>query len=81
MAAAAARAVFAAPYTVELLWGSFHTSWVVGKDAGLEVSAITAFHTYSGSGQIGGADIGCLKVEDQHFEVYPRTEHPLQSRL
>lgn len=46
-----------------------------------QISAVTAFHTYSGSGQIGGADIGCLKVEDQHFEAYPRTNHQLQSRL
>lgn len=81
LAAAATGAVFAAPYDVELLWGSFNKSWVVGKDAGLEISAVTAFHANSGSGQIGAADIGRLKVEDPHVEVYPQAEHPLQSCL
>lgn len=72
LAAVAAGAVLAAPDAVELLRCAFNKCMVIGKDAGLEVSAVIAFHAYSGSGQICGADIGCFKVEDHHLEVYPR---------
>ncbi len=63
LATPALRAVGAAPHAVELLGGGFHKGWLIGEDAGFEVAAVAAFHSYSGSGQVGGADIGCLKVE------------------
>ena len=61
--AAAAGAMSAAPNAVELPWGGFNKCWLVGGDAGLEVAA-AAFHAYSGSCQVGGADIECIEVKD-----------------
>lgn len=53
----------------------------IGEDGRLQIAAVIAFHAYAGSGEVGGADIGCLEVEDQYFEVYPRAEHTLQPGL
>ena len=69
----------AAPHAVELLGGGFHKGWIIGEDAGFEVAAVAAFHSYSGSGQVGGADIGCLEIEDYDFEMDSWAEHPLQA--
>lgn len=81
MAAAAAGAVLATPDAVELLHGGFDEAGIIGEDACLEVTAVTAFHADAGSGKVGGADVGGLKVEDEYFEVDSRAEHLLQRRL
>ena len=72
LAATAAGAVLAAPYTVELLWGGFNESWIVGKDAGLEVAAVTTLHANAGTCQIGWADVGCLEIEYKYLEMDSR---------
>ena len=68
----------ATPYAVKLLYGGFYESRVVGEDSGLEVAAVAAFHSYTGSGEVGGADIGSLEIKDQHLKMDARTEHPFK---
>lgn len=72
MATAAAGAVFASPHAVKLLTGGIYQGRLIGQDSGLEVAAVTALHANAGPGEVGGADIGSLKVKYNHLEVDSR---------
>lgn len=71
--------MLADPYVVELVHRLFHDFGVVGEETRLEVSLAIGFHADTSPGEIRTSDIDLLTVEDQHLEMHPRTEHPLQS--
>ena len=60
------------PDAVKVVSGGIHQRWFVGEDAGLEVAVVVAFHTHSGTGEVGGADVRHLQVEDDDFEMDAR---------
>ena len=62
-----------------MLEGGFDEVGGVGEDAGFEVAAVGAFHSYACPGEVGGADVGRFEVEDKDFEVYARTKHSFES--
>ena len=68
MATAAAGTVLASPDAVKLLTGGIYQGRLIGQDSGLEIAAVAALHTYSGSSQVGGTDIGCIKIEYKYLE-------------
>ena len=53
------------PDAVEVVSGGIHQRWFVGENAGLEVAIVVAFHTHSGTGEVGGADVRGSAVENQ----------------
>ena len=67
------------PDAVELVGGGIYKQRFVGEDAGLEVAVVVAFHTHSGTGEVGGADIGHRAVENHNLEMHPWAESPLQT--
>ena len=79
LAAATAGAVFSAPHAIKLLTGGIYQRCLISEYSGLKVAAVAALHTYGGSRQVGGPDIGCLEVEYKNFEMEARIEHPFQS--
>ena len=66
------------PDAVEMVGGSIHQRWLVGEDAGLEVAVVVAFHTYAGTREVGGADVGGSAVENHYLEMHPWAEFPFQ---
>ena len=66
------------PHAVELLDGLRYEGGVVGEDARLEVAGVGSLHADARARKICAAEIDRVAVEDQHLEVHPRTEHPLQ---
>ena len=71
-------AVLAHPNIIELLHGSLDDLWVIGQDAGFEVTLIATLHADACPREVSAADIHLLTVKDQHLEVNPGTQHPLQ---
>ena len=67
-----------APYGIKLLGGGIEDGDFVSEDSRLEVSLVRSLGTYSGSSEIGRADIGFPVVEDHHLEVYSRAENPVE---
>ena len=49
------------------------------EEARLEVAGVGPFHADARAGKVRAAEIDRAAVEDQHLEMDPRTEHPLQS--
>ena len=66
------------PDAVEMVGGGIDQQWLVGEDAGLEVAVVVAFHTYAGTCEVGGADIGYRAVENHYLEMHPWAESPFQ---
>lgn len=73
MSATAAGTVLASPHAVKLLTGGIYQGRLIGQDSGLEIAAVAALHANAGPGEVGGADIGSLKVKYNHLEVDSRT--------
>ena len=63
----------ALPNPVEVVGGGIDQLGGVGEDNGLEVSAVVAFHTYAGTCEVGGADVGGSTVKNHYLEVNTRT--------
>ena len=72
-------AVGAAPDRIELFHDLFDEAWIVGDDAGFEVSSMLAFSAHSGAGQVGAAGVGETAVNDDGFEMDPRTQNSLHA--
>ena len=68
------------PYGIELVHGSFHKSGVISQDTGLEVAAGLAFHAEASTGEVGGADVCHLQVEDDDFEMDARAKGAFHAR-
>ena len=68
----------ALPNPVEVVGGGIDQLGVVGEDTGLEVAVAFAFHTYAGTREIGGADVGGSAVENHYLEMHPWAEPPFQ---
>ena len=64
------------PYLIELVHCLLHNHGVVGEDAGLEVAGVFALHPDARAGEVGAANIDFFAIEDEHLEVYARTERP-----
>ena len=64
--------MFSAPYAVELLTGRIYQSCFVGEYSDLEVATVIALHTYTGSCQVGRANVGSLEIEYKHLEMDTR---------
>ena len=64
---------------VEVAGGGIHQRQHVGENAGLEVAVVVAFHTHSGTGEVGGANVGGSAVENHYLEMHPWAESPFQS--
>lgn len=73
LATAAAGTVLASPDAVKLLTGGIYQGRLIGQDSGLKIAAVAALHTYSGSCQVGRANVGSLKVKYNHLEMDSRT--------
>lgn len=71
-------AVLADPNVVKLLHGLLDNLRIIGQDASLEVALIAALHADACPREVGAADIHRLTVKDQHFKVYPGTQHSFQ---
>ncbi len=67
------------PDRIELIHGRFHQGRIIREDPGLKVSGGAPFHANSGTGKVGRADVRHFTVEDNQFEMYPRTQRSLQS--
>ena len=67
------------PNGVELVDGSIDEVGVVSKDACLEVACAGALHSESGTGEVGGTDVGEFEVEDDNLEVHARAEQAFQT--
>ena len=61
------------PDAVEVVGGGIHQRWLVGEDTGLEVAVAFAFHTDTGTCEVGGANIGGSTVENHNLEMHLRT--------
>ncbi len=68
----------ALPDGVEMVGGGIDQLGVVGEDTGLEVAVVVAFHTYAGTCEVGGADIGYRAVENHYLEMHPWAKSPFQ---
>lgn len=67
------------PYSIELVGSSIHQRRDVGQNARFEIAGHRAFHAESSPSQIGRTYVSDLAIEDQYFEMYARTQPPLQS--
>lgn len=77
--AAAGLAERAHPDGIELRDGCGHQLRIVRPDARLEVALAVALHADPRAGQIRGADIGRLHIDDQQLEMHPRAQHAFQA--
>ena len=64
----------ALPNPVEVVGGGIDQLGGVGEDNGLEVSAVVAFHTYAGTCEVGGADVGGSTVKNHYLEMHSWAE-------
>ena len=64
----------ALPDAVEVVGGGINKRRIIGEDAGLEVAVVVAFHTYAGTREVGGADVGGSAVENHYLEMHPWAE-------
>ena len=71
-------AVLAHPDVVKLLHGLLDDLWITGQDASLEVTLIAALHADASAREVSAADVHLLAVKNQHLEVNPGAQHPLQ---
>ena len=75
---AAAGAVAAHPYAVELFDGGGDEVGIGGEDARFKIAAVFAFHADACPCQVGGADVGAFQIHDDELEMHARAEHALQ---
>lgn len=75
----AGLAVLSYPYIIELVHGLLNQIGIVGEDSGLEVAGAVAFHADACAGEVGATDVGHLAIENQDFEMHPRTKCPFQA--
>ncbi len=75
---AAAGAVAAYPYAVELFDGGGDEGGVGGEDAGFKIAAVFAFHADARPCQVGRADVGAFQIHDDELEMHARAEHAFQ---
>ena len=75
----AVLALETSPNRVELVDGSIDEVGVVGEDASFEVACACALHSESGTGEVGGTDVGEFKVEDDNLEMHARAEQAFQT--
>ena len=76
---ATAPALESCPDGIELVHRRFHKNGIIREDSRLEVPGGVPFHADTGTGQIGRADVRHLAVKDDHLEMDPRTQRPLQA--
>jgi hypothetical protein len=62
------------PDGVEVVGGGIDQLGVVGEDTGLEVAVVVAFHTYAGTCEVGGADVGGSTVKNHYLEMHSWAE-------
>lgn len=75
---AAAGAVAAYPYAVELFDGGGDEVGVGGEDACFKIAAVFAFHADARPCQVGRADVGTFQIHDDELEMHARAEHAFQ---
>ena len=68
------------PNSIKLVHGGFYEGGIVGEYARLEVPGPRTLHPDTGPGQVGGAEVGDLGVEDEDFEMHAGAEHAFISR-
>ena len=59
------------PDRVKMVGCSIYQSQFVGQNPCLEIALVITLHTDAGACQIGRTDVGCLTVENHHFEMNP----------
>ena len=79
ISAFAGFAMLAHPYFVELVHCLFNDFGGVGQDAGFKISTMVSFHSDARPCKICAANIYFLTIENKHFEMDTRTQHPFQT--
>ena len=69
----------AGPDGVELFHDFSDEGWIIGDNAGLEVSSVLALGAHSGAGQIGAAGVGETSVNDYGFKMNSRAKNSLHA--
>ena len=66
------------PDRIKLVHGSLNEDRIVCEYARLEVPGSRTLHPDTGPGQVGGAEVGDLGVEDEDLEMHAGAEHAFQ---
>ena len=65
------------PDAIDMVGSGIYQRRFVGEDTGLEVAVIVAFHTHTGTCEVGRTDVGGSAVENHYLEMYSWTKPPL----
>lgn len=74
VASLARAAIAAEPEGVDFIHEPGDVWAVIEEQAGLEIPAVIAFSSQSGSGEIGGPDVGDGAIDDEDFRVEARAQ-------
>ena len=73
LSALALFAHFATPYLVELFLGGIDNLGIVSQYSSLEIATVERLHSHTRAGEVSTTNVAHFAVDDNDFEMHPRT--------